>query len=104
MKIFKNKHKLVIKTSAMSDICLSRTLNMVGAPGLDQILGEAEDTNVNKKFVSRAKSLSFLTEAQPRLENRREQKALFDIKFFRRPQELQSKRHHWKNSIFLSAC
>jgi hypothetical protein len=50
MKIFKNKHKLVIKTSAMSDICLSRTLNMVGAPGLDQILGEAEDTNVNKKF------------------------------------------------------
>jgi hypothetical protein len=64
MKIFKNKHKLVIKTSAMSDICLSRTLNMVGAPGLDQILGEAEDTNVNKKFVSRAKSASFSSESK----------------------------------------
>jgi hypothetical protein len=64
MKIFKNKHKLVIKTSAMSDICLSRSLNMVGAPGLDQILGEAEDTNVNKKFVSRAKSASFSPESK----------------------------------------
>jgi hypothetical protein len=48
----------------MSDICLSRTLNVVGAPGLDQILGEAEDTNVNKKFVSRAKSASFSSESK----------------------------------------
>jgi hypothetical protein len=48
----------------MSDICLSRSLNMVGAPGLDQILGEAEDKNVNKKFVSRAKSASFSSESK----------------------------------------
>jgi hypothetical protein len=48
-------------------------------------------------------SLSFLAEAQPRLENRRGQKALkaqVHIKFFRRLHKLQSKRHHWKNCIY----
>jgi hypothetical protein len=45
-------------------------------------------------------SLSFLAEAQPRLENRRGQKAQVHIKFFRRPHELQRKRHHWKNCIY----
>jgi hypothetical protein len=47
-------------------------------------------------------SLSFLAEAQPRLDNRPGQKAPFGrehIKYFRRPHELQSKRHHWKNYI-----
>jgi hypothetical protein len=36
-------------------------------------------------------SLSFLAEAQQRLENRRGQKAEVRIKFFRRPQKLQTK-------------
>jgi hypothetical protein len=56
-----------------------------------------------------------LAEAQPRLENKRGEKALFGevhINFFRRPHELQSKRHHWKNkfintyvlTIFYSIC
>jgi hypothetical protein len=49
-------------------------------------------------------SVSFLAEAQPRLENRRRQKAILaevHIKFFRRPPELQSKRHHWKSYKFI---
>jgi hypothetical protein len=41
-------------------------------------------------------SLSFLVEAQPRLENRRGQKA-----FFSKGAQLQSKRHHWKNYKFI---
>jgi hypothetical protein len=47
-------------------------------------------------------NLNYVAEAQPRLDNRRGQKALFDrghIQFFRRPHELQSKRHHWKNNL-----
>jgi hypothetical protein len=41
-------------------------------------------------------SLSFLAEAQPRLENRRFL-AEVHIKFFRRLHELQCRRHHLKN-------
>jgi hypothetical protein len=45
-------------------------------------------------------SLSFLAEAQPRLETSEDKRhflADVHINFFRRPHEPQSKRHHWKN-------
>jgi hypothetical protein len=45
-------------------------------------------------------SLSFLAEAQPRLKTGKDKRHFFaevHIKFFRRPHELQSKTHHWKN-------
>jgi hypothetical protein len=44
--------------------------------------------------------LGFPAEAQPRLETGEDKKhflAEVHMKFFRRPHELQSKRHHWKN-------
>jgi hypothetical protein len=47
-------------------------------------------------------SLSFLAEAQPRLETGEEKRyflAEVNIKFFRRPHELQDKRQHWKNFV-----
>jgi hypothetical protein len=48
----------------------------------------------------------FLGEAQPRLglktgEDKRHFLAQVHIKFFRRPFELQSKKHHWKNYKFI---
>jgi hypothetical protein len=49
-------------------------------------------------------SVSFLAEAQPRLENRRGKTHILEevnIKFFRRPHELQSKRHYSKNYKFI---
>jgi hypothetical protein len=49
-------------------------------------------------------SLSFLAEAQPRLktgDDKRHFLAEMFIKFFKRPHELQSKRHHWKNYKFI---
>jgi hypothetical protein len=49
-------------------------------------------------------SLGFLAEAQPRLDNREDKKHFLGevhITFFRRPYELQSKRHHWKNYKFI---
>jgi hypothetical protein len=48
-------------------------------------------------------SLSFLAEAQPRLtdEDKKHFLAEVHIKFSRRPNELQSKKHHWKNYKFI---
>jgi hypothetical protein len=49
-------------------------------------------------------SLSFLAEPQPRLEiseHKRYFLAEVHIKFFRRPHELQSKKHHCKNYKFI---
>jgi hypothetical protein len=49
-------------------------------------------------------SLSFVVEAQPRLENRRGKKYFLAevlINFFRQLHELQSKRRHWKNYKFI---
>jgi hypothetical protein len=49
-------------------------------------------------------SLSFPVEAQPRLkigDDKMHFLAEVHVKIFRRPRELQSKRHHWKNYKFI---
>jgi hypothetical protein len=47
-------------------------------------------------------NLNYVAEAQPRLENRRGQRHfLTEVHIFRRPHELHSKRHHWKNYKFI---
>jgi hypothetical protein len=45
-------------------------------------------------------SLGFLVEAQPRRDKRHFLPEVH-ITFFRRPHELQNKRHHWKNYKFI---